>query len=280
MVHKFGVKYMNKFEVPYNFASDFIPMIKANPILIPHIKFFYLPCFSNEESFCTRQALYLFGSIPNTWDKYIQHIIELQKIAPVALLMQNGGTMEVVQKYYNNGVRIFILTDDKLAAEIKNHYQDVSTILSLTRILKQDDFYNLDLSMYDEIVLWFNYCRQLQLVKELPTKYNYSMLVNAVCYYKCAKCKEHWAINGNTFEEAEAKTTDLLSSYCHRPGGFHPDERICIEPADLTLFDPYVKTFKLVDRIDLSKDIIGALRNYTENYGVGESKGVDWYCLS
>ena len=32
---------------------------------------------------------------------------------------------------------------------------------------------NNNYSMYDEIVLFFNFCRQIQLLKELPTKYKY-----------------------------------------------------------------------------------------------------------
>lgn len=272
---------MNQFEVPYNFRADFIPLLKQQKNLIPYIKFFYLPCFSNEEALCTRQDLYIFHNLfPKTWEDYIKHIKKLQEIAPVAILMQRGNiSLNTIEKYYSIGVRKFILSDERLAQILKKQYNNIIIILTLTRCLSFEDFFSLDLTMYDEIVLPFNFCRQLQLIEQLPKKYNYSILVNSVCYYKCSQCQNHWFMKANSEEEFIEKTTKLLESYCHSPYFTHNNERIKIEPSDLKYFEPYVQTFKLVDRIDTSEEIINHLKEYVNNYNNPVIHSRDYYCL-
>ena len=69
------------------------------------------------------------------------------------------------------------MNDDNLALMAKDKYADIRCILSITRILSLEDIQNNDYSMYDEIVLFFNFCRQVQLLKELPTKYKYVLTI-------------------------------------------------------------------------------------------------------
>ena len=114
--------------------------------------------------------------------------------------------------------------------------------------------------MYDEIVLYFWFNRHLDFIKQLPSKYKYSILVNCYCYYACKYAKIHWY---------KYRGTDI--SYCNSTEDEYNNKNIYIKPSDLIYFDKYVNSFKLLDRIDDTESIMNALENYINNYRKLES---------
>jgi len=64
--------------------------------------------------------------------------------------------------------------------------------LSITRIITEKEILEKDLSMYDCIVLYFWFGRNLSVIKRLPKKYKYCIILNAFCYYDCKNANRHW----------------------------------------------------------------------------------------
>jgi len=242
---------MKKFEVPYNFENDYFDKLSSlDSKYFDYIKFIYLPAFKEHNVQNSREE---FFNCKN-YNDLISYKEILKKIKSfnidIALLIQRGATIDIIEKYYNEfNIKYFIINDDSLAKEIKSKYgKKIYLILSVTRILKYDDIINKDLSMYDEIVLYFWFNKHLDYIKKLPSKYNYSILVNSECIYNCKFPKIHW------FNKKEQ---------CRR---YNKEYSIFIDKNDLIYFDRYINSFKLVDRTFPSQKIIDELIMYIEGY--------------
>ena len=264
---------MRKFEVPYNFDIRLLDKLKESGFQ-ENISCIYLPCFYLDGN-NSRKNLMLEEKYPQTWDKYKEHLLKILEIANPAVLFQEGATFKIIEKYYNLGVRLFYLTDDKLAKKIKNQYEDVKLVLSITRCITDDELQNSDLSMYDKIVLPFRYCRSIYLFEKLPKDKKYILLVNSHCLYNCNRCKAHWLLAADNLEEFLQKEQKLTNGYCCNVDS---NERAYIPPRDLKYFDEYISEYKLVDRLECTEIIIEYFINYnTDVYK--PSKDKSWYEL-
>ena len=152
---------MKKFEVPYNFYEDYIDKMSSLVDYFSYIKFVYVPCFKESNIENTRESKNYKSHqnyIKLNYIEYTNKIKEIQSLGlDVAILMQRGATFELIEKYINDlNIKYFIINDDVLAKKIKDKYGDkIYLILSITRALRFNDYLQNDLSMYDEIVLYF-----------------------------------------------------------------------------------------------------------------------------
>ena len=247
---------MKKFELPYNFDNDYFAFLNHYQDYFKYIKFIYLPAFKENGIENTRENG--FGSMAekenyHNYDKYVNIIKRFQSLnLDICILIQRNATLEIVQKYINEfNIKYFVINNDALAATLKELYGDkIYLILSITRSLTQEEIENTDLSMYDEIVLAFWFTRRLYKIKELPKKYNYTILVNCYCDPNCKiknkLCNIHWFKNNATI--------------CKRK------DNIIISPKDLIYYEDYIHSYKLVDRTDKSSEIFTAFNKYIKGY--------------
>lgn len=258
-----------KFEVPYNFDISLVDR------LVPYkefVDFVYMASYY-EDGENSRKDIVLRGEAPSTWEEYIMHVNKIKENFDIGVLIQSGSTIELIDKYHDLGIKIFVLNDSELVIKAKEKYNDIRCILSITAVLSLDDIKNNDYSMYDEIVLFFNFCRQIQLLEELPKKYNYVLMVNSHCIYNCDRCLSHWNLNADTIEEYSEKVFKIIDGYC---SGVYREDRAYIQPNDLVYFDEYISNYKLVDRLMPTDDIIYDIDKYTKSYE-GTKKDISWY---
>lgn len=259
-----------KFEVPYNFDLELIKQ------LLPykdHVDFIYMPSYY-EDGANTRKNLILDGSVPSTWEEYVSHVNHIKENFNIGVLIQSDCDIELIDKYYNLGIKIFVINNNELVLQAKEKYNDIRFILSITSVLSLEDIKTNDYSMYDEIVLFFNFCRQVQLLKELPTKYKYVLILNSHCVYNCDRCLTHWKLNANTLEEYKEKEIALAKDYCY----IFREDRAFIQPQDLIYFNEYITNYKLVDRLMSTDDIIYDVDRYTKDYDTTK-KDKSWYMI-
>lgn len=248
---------MKNFELPYNFSDDYFNKLSKCKKYFEYIKFIYLPAFSEESLQNTREIGFISGynnKKYTIWENYVNVLKEIQSYnLDICILMQRNATLELIEKYINEfNVKYFIINDDNLAKTLKDKYKNnVKVILSITRKLTYEDILNTDLSMYDEIVLFFWFNRHLQYIKKLPKKYKYVVLANSNCAYNCKISDLHWW-----------RKDFKLFRLC----GANKDNLIYINPDDLVLFEKYVSSYKLLDRCQTSQNIMDSLVTYSIAY--------------
>ncbi len=253
-----------KFQVPYNFASDYIGKMSQHTDLFKHIRFVYLPAWK-EDALNSRMNIAFENEYPKTYDEYVIHIKLLQALGlTVCILGQKSITYETVEKYYAMGIRHFVLNNDELAVVLKEKHDDIYLGLSITRNLTFAEICNEgnDFSMYDEIILHHWFARHLTEVKQLPDKYNYTMIANSSCYYGCKWGPAHWYAIGENPEEylkAIRPSIEKCQACIH-----DIRDTAYIEPENLHYFDSEVVAYKLVDREWPTDRIINALQEYVE----------------
>ena len=260
-----------KFEVPYNFDISLIDR------LIPYkdfIDFIYMPSYY-EDGENSRKDIILRGEVASSWEEYVSHVDKIKENFNIGVLIQNQSTIELIDKYYSLGIRIFVLNDNELVIKAKEKYSDIRCILSITSVISSDDINNNDYSMYDEIVLFFNFCRQLHLLKELPTKYKYVIIVNSHCVFNCDRASAHWNLNADTNEEYGEKVIKIIRGYCSE---VYREDRAYIQPNDLVYFNDYISNYKLVDRLMSTEDIVYEIDKYTKTYE-NTRKEISWYMI-
>lgn len=265
---------MHQFEVPYNFKEGYVEEMLRNHDLIKYIKCTYLPAWKDDAR-TTRGEVLFKPWYPKTFDEYAERLKALDEagLKPCVLIQKCDHTLDLLQKYYDLGVRRFILNDDEAARTFKKDH-DVSLTLSITRVAKFDELTTHDFSMYDDIVLFFYYNRHLDLIKKLPRKYKYTIIVNEHCYYNCRLYKAHWFVTGETEAEYK-KNNDAVVKKCYelqqkpyRDGVDNDHYTTYIPPQALAVFDDYIDSYKLVDRNMPTYRIITELRRYAgyDNY--------------
>lgn len=262
----------HKFEIPYNFDKTLIDSLHQYK---QHVKFVYMPTFY-KDSHNSRERLVLEKSIPTDYQEYLSHIdYILTNGFDIGLLIQENSNKEIIEKYYQLGIRTFIINNNQLAKEFKELYNDTKFILSITSISTAEYICNNDLSMYDGIVLYFNFCRQIQELEKLPKEYKYTLLINSHCIYNCDRSLSHWRLTAPTFEEYEEKELKITIGHC---GEVYREDRAFVPPEDLSYFEDYVDSYKLVDRLYSSSDIVDYLVRYINSYNE-HRKDKSWYML-
>lgn len=250
---------MHKFEFPYSFSdTTFFPRLELNLDYKDYIKFVYIPSW-NRDSLCSRSK---FIFIPDEWNEYKSHIVKLKSygIEPCILFQENINDIDIVKKYIDElGIKYFTLNNDDLAEKLKLIYgNDIYLTLSITRVIKKSELMiESNFSMYDCIVLYFWFNRNLDSIKELPNR-SYCIIVNNTCYYNCPWSRSHWFDLTGTFDEF----THCGKFIRDNNGNIVMKNITYIKPEDLHYFDPYIDTYKIVDRLHPSIQNFNALHDY------------------
>jgi hypothetical protein len=259
---------MKQYEIPCNFDNDYVGALCERMSLFPYIKFVYVAAWKDDGD-NTRHSTIFAPGYPATYEEYVMRIKLIQALGlSVCILAQKNFTMDTIEKYYDLGIHYFIMNNDELAVALKEKHDDITLILSITRNLSYTDICleSNDFSMYDSIVLfhWFN--RHLDYLKKLPTKYKYTIIPNSTCYYGCRWAAAHWFAKGDTLEEY-MKNVKVATDQCFP---FTSDLRntAYIEPENLHYFDPYIDSYKLVDREWPTSRILDDLQRYVERNAV------------
>lgn len=129
------------------------------------------------------------------WSQYRRIILECQNNGyPVEILMQTLNRIpdNVFFKYLELGVRKFTITQDFNAYRLKELAPDVFISASITKALSPEEIANNDLSMYDEVCLWFFFNFNFEAIKALPKNIEYSICGNTGCMPFCRHCLNHW----------------------------------------------------------------------------------------
>lgn len=259
---------MKQFEVPYTLDPEYPEKLLQRPALIPYIDCIYAAAWKDD---CenTRFDITYRDSYPKSYEEYAQRIKGLLALGiPVCILAQKKATITMIRKYRSLGIHQFILTDDKLAARIKQEYPEVRLTLSITRALTLKELQDGDFSMYDRIVLFHWFARHLDSLSELPADYQYTMIANSACYHDCRWHDAHWFLKGDTPEKYH-EDCDRICSQCSAILAEGKQQSAYIEPEDLRYFDPYVACYKLVDRYDDTDAIFNNLYSYATRTGSG-----------
>ena len=266
------------FELPYNFNKDgqYFECLNKYKNMFKYIKFIYLPCFFSGPIQNTRLEL-TKNELPKTIEEWESHIERLKETGiDICILIQRYATIEMIEELIEKyDIHIFTINDDELAKNLKSKYGDkIQLNLSITRVLTYDDILNTDLSMYDNIVLFFYFNRHLNLIKKLPTKYNYSLIVNTHCLWNCKMHDKHWFDGANFNGDLYCNTLKIKNrQLCMKNVGY-------IRPEDLKFFERYLGSYKLEGREFSSQHIFSIFKTYllkesTLNYDGFDEDNVD-----
>lgn len=253
---------MKKFELPYNFNFDkkWFQYMDENKDLWGYIDMIYLPCFvynnSNETIYNTREEIKRY---PKSKYEYRNHIEKLKRYnIPISILIQKNSSLELIEEYINDyDIHSFVINNDELARELKSKYGDkINLRLSITRMVTREELETKDLSMYDDICLFFTWTRKLDELRKLPKKYKYVVIVNTICLWNCKNSLKHW-FNGKTF-----KPNCFGRSNPCTYRDINMKTSAYVRPEDLSLFDDSIETYKLQGRENYSSAIFDNLKQY------------------
>ena len=198
-----------------------------------------------------------------TREEYEQHIQYIKSFYPnklMLLLQQNNFCIddELLTYYINLGFNKFCVGSIEQAKQIKKFLPSAEVIASITMKITYEEFIsNNELEIFDGFVLFFTFNRDLDLIKKLPKKYKYILLVNCGCNIHCDGT-HHWFASRD-FEEGNKPEQ-------HRcPNKIKPTywkDTIRIRPMDLNIFDPYISIYKLQGREYVTQRIITDLCAY------------------
>lgn len=251
---------MIKFELPYNFNYDgkyfeYLEKYKDN---FNRIKYIYLPIYNKDkERYNTREDFLYSHNFPSSIEEYDKHIFKIKEYGiDICFLIQRNASLDLIENCIKKySVYNFTINDDALAKELKNIYSNkIHLNLSITRKLTKEEINTLDLSMYDNIVLYFSYNRDLECIKNLPTKYKYTIICNCECLHDCKMNDEHWFGNNNVSSYCISKR------YLNKELNMKKSAYILCE--DLKFFSKYINTFKLQGRDNSSEKIFNDFDSY------------------
>ena len=246
-----------KIELPFNFNWDrkYFDLFDAHKNSFCNIDCVYMPTYETG-GINTRESLVKY---PETEEKYRKYIRMFQdRDIAVNVLVQRNVTLETIKKYYlNYGVNDFTINDNILAKKIKEQYPDIRLRLSITAKVTPDEISREDLEPYDDIVLFFWYNRQLDVIKSLPKKHSYTVLCNTICLWNCPYCEEHW------FGGKDIRFTLKCGSKKILWGDtLKFKDTAYIRPEDVVYFEDYVSVFKLEGREHASSHIFRDFDRY------------------
>ena len=266
---------MYKYELPYNFETNYIDALQKcfeqNPGCKDAVEFVFIPSWKGD-GFNTREHIYEREWYPKNEKEYQERLAQFKQAnIPVCIIIQQmydfvnkkvlptERGVELIDKYYDLGIRDFIINDDNVARITKQKHPDVRLILSITRMLTYKQIMEKPefLNYYDELVLFFWFNRHLDIIKKLPKDYKYILINNDHCYYDCKQTMKHWfTVDQKSYGEC------CMASHCGSR-----DERLSIRiyPEDMKLFAPYLDHFKIAGRDWSTEQIMTDFLLYT-NY--------------
>ena len=261
---------MKPLEIPYNFDKNLIDILKQFDSKGQRYSCIYAPPFKFDYVGAKHNYIHLNNNsinnnFPKTREEYIEHITYINNIFPnklMLLLQQQNCYMpaHLLTWYYNLGFKKFCVGSVKQATIIKELFQDVEIIGSITMKVTIEDLQKTEYNIFDGFVLFFPYNRDLESIQKLPKKYKYILLVNCQCDVTC-QGTHHWFAN-----IPEEKTSLQRCPHLYRSDSW--ENIIQIRPMDLPVFDPYISSYKLQGREYVTADLLKDIYLYTTDWSV------------
>lgn len=269
---------MKLFEIPYNFDINLINFLKL------YQKNIFIHCIYCCPYYQDYQAAKHYDIIHNDlptqfdlWfiprDEYENQIKYINKLFPnkLMLLLQQKSNILMdknkLQYYINLGFKIFCVGSIEQAQLIQEIDSTLEIVGSITMQLTLDNYYQMEKkyqNLFDAFVLYFPFNRNLQMIKQLPKCFKYSLLVSSFCYHNCNGTK-HWL--ASSLEE-------LREIQCPRWKNIETNKKeniedlIMIRPQDLKLFENDISYFKLVGRELSTQDLIRDIVLYSTDLNI------------
>jgi hypothetical protein len=253
----------HKFEIPWNGDLRLVDgIIKEG--LQDKVKFFFIPAL-RDDSNSTRR--YENGDIYDkfTFEKINEYVME--RGFNLSVLLQRDVNIDSIPFYYNLGIRHFTVGPDKVAEYLREHYDDVYITGSITKALIPTDYEKYSQEkpdLYDIFILGFEFSRNLSIIKKLPTNLKYGIMPNNTCLWYCPYMKHHWFpdIYGD-FERGFPPCGEERNKFENGQSSMNMENIMFIPPENLYLFDPYIESYKLIDRTAPTFEILTSLKNYS-----------------
>lgn len=258
-----------EFEIPYNFDPNLIKLIKQfdyNNENESFVNCIYMPPYIHDYKTIIRSGIQADQLSTMTRKNYEQHINFINQLYPgkVQILLQNPNLImnnETI-KYYNDlGITKFCSGSYEQSKIIRENCDNSNIVGSITmriskeHLLKHPEYKE----MFDGFVLHFPFSKSIEGIKELPQDYYYLILVNAFCQTTCPGV-HHW------FSQYTPQEKGPATEACISPKDW--EKTALINPADLDLFEPYIKIFKLQDRGWPTQDIFRDFILYTSDFSI------------
>lgn len=230
------------FEVPYNFDKSLVKFYKKHTHCI---NFLYLPPYK-DDSINTRSSIQTKTKghcyMPLSREEYEDHLsyIVSSGLRFVVLWQDSHSVISKENLVYYTGLGAsgFIIANDANAKIIKEFSPSLLVICSLVQRLRHD-IQKRDFTYYDFIVLYYNFNRSLDALKELGyIKDKIVLMPNTLCHIECPSMHHWFPSKTRPFDPHKDCWTriDTLDK-C----GF-------IFPEHLHLFDEYVGGYKIQGR--------------------------------
>ena len=245
---------MRQFEVPFNHKNDLLQFyIKYKKELQKHIIHIYTAPFI--EDYCATR--HLTANKPSERSVYELQIRQLQQAGYEVALTLNGNDLinnDFIKYYVDNlNIKTYICKHYKDALLLKQYNPSIKVIASITKKLNFDDISKKDLSIYDYIVLYYNFNASIDLIRKLPTRNKYILMTNTWCDYTCNFA--HW------YNETNFKCPLSINGYKNTTWIF---------AEDLKYFDPYINIYKLQGRDYETSIIIKELLYFLYNKDIDD----------
>lgn len=259
---------MRAFEIPYNFDKQLIDNLQQidpsgnlyHSIYIPPYFYDY---HAAKKYYVHYQGQDMLSQQDMTRDEYESHINYIKQYYQdkmMLLLQQNSMCidMDLLYYYINLGFNKFCVGNIEQATIIRKILPESEIIGSITMKIMPNDLMEEKYQVFDGFVLWFPYNRKLSVIKQLPKKYKYILLVNCDCNIYCDGT-HHWFAS----KENEAPNNNCPNSNPKLNNWFN---QIRIEPYDLPIFEPYITYFKLQGREFTTENLLYDIKRYTKCY--------------
>ena len=250
-----------RFEVPYNLKTETIDLLNYFSVQPDFISYIYMVPFTQDYLASYRNDLYqleIESISREEYERQIQYIHQHGFGQRLMLLLQRPNiflNQDQLMYYIKLGFNGFCVGSIEQAKRIKEIYPNFYVLGSI--LMKVDlDIINQNFEnfkqYFDGFVLPFKFNRHFDMIKELPKDFKYTLLVNCAWSNICP-CTPHWLYGD--------------SSKCYKkikyPNMYVPwKETSLIQPQDLTLFQPYIYSFKLQGRDYTTPQLIQELLIY------------------
>lgn len=267
------------FEIPYNFDQQLIDVLYILDSTGETYHSIYIPPYYKDYDSAKK-----YYNHPETKEnkiksqcikrkEYEEHIKYINQFFPNKIMLLLQQNTIILNQYFINyylklGITKFCVGSIEQAKIIKQLCPQAEITGSITMKISFDDIqHNKEMEQYiDNIVLWFPYNRNIDLIKKLPQKYKYILLVNCGCSIHCDGTS-HWF--------ADLEYEKQIQKYCPKENKEHNwQDVIKIRPMDLHMFTPYISYFKFQGREYDTSRIIKDICIYSENYSI--YPGIDY----
>ena len=245
------------FDIPYNFDKNLPSLFSEEDK--KNINCFYFPPPSTMYNSVVRVD-FQYKTLPKEKEAFSEHVKILNqfKSNSCKLLLQKPDILiekKEIEEYVKMGIRRFCVGSINQAMIIKSVDENLEVTASILMQVDEDLLKNYSIfkKYFDNIVLPFNYCNDINKVKSIAKNFphfNYSIICNSLCSRSC-RGLQHWL---------------LPPDYKGNMNILCPDDRktnsAFINPKDLKKYTNYIKNFKLVDRMMPSKQIYHQFKTY------------------